>query len=423
MPWLIAAVGYSALAVVLTWPVTTHLSSAFPHDAFDPALNAWILWWNAHALPLTERWWNAPSFWPIAGALSFSEHLLGLTFVSTPLLRLGVDPVTTYNVVLLLSYPLTALAAHGLVFAIVRRHGPAVLAGLIMGFSPYRVAQLPHLQMLWAFGMPLVLAAAHCFVERGTKVWLSVLGGAWLVLALSNSYFLLFFPVLFAGWILWFAGRMPRRAAAIVATWIVCSLPLIPILWTYAWIHRAQNLVRRFDEIESFGADLTAIITTAPEMILWRPLSIAGRGEGQLFPGAVALALVVGGVLMALMERRERGERGTEYLEAGLQVLRPRKGYSRRVHLALALLALLATAIAISPLMFGSWQMRLAGRSIMSVASPEKPLTIALALLAAAFLTSEAFADLWRRRSAPAFYTLAAAAMLALSWGPHPKIA
>lgn len=408
-----AGAGYTALAIVLIWPVAGHLSSGFPHDAFDPALNAWILWWNAHAVPLTERWWNAPSFWPVAGALSFSEHLLGLTFVSTPLLWMGADPVTTYNLVLLISYPLTALAAHGLAFAIVRRHGPAVLAGLIMGFSPYRVAQLPHVQMLWAFGLPLVLAAAHQYIETGTRVWLVALGAAWLVLALSNSYYLLFFPVLFAVWMLWFASPTPRRAAAIVATWLGFSLPLIPILWSYAAIHRAQNLSRRFDEIESFGADLTAIFRTAPEMILWRPLAIAGRGEGQLFPGAIALALVIGGVVLAVLEWRRRRPPTQSSTNPSLKIIR----------WTLTGLAIVGTAIALSPLLIGPWRIAVGERSIASVSSAEKPMTIALVLAAAAFLASAPFADLFRRRSVAGFYTLAAVLMLTLSWGPHPRLA
>ena len=38
MPWILAGLAYSALAVLLTWPVAAHLSTAFPHDAFDPSL-------------------------------------------------------------------------------------------------------------------------------------------------------------------------------------------------------------------------------------------------------------------------------------------------------------------------------------------------------------------------------------------------
>ena len=418
MPWVIAGSAYTVLAVLLTWPVATHLSSAFPHDAFDPALNAWILWWNAHAVPLTAHWWNAPSFWPVAGALAFSEHLLGMTVVSTPLFWLGADPVTTYNLVLLLSYPLTALATHGLVYAIVRRHGPAVLAGLIMGFSPYRVAQLPHVQMLWAFGMPLALLAAHRYMDTGSWRWLIALGASWLILALSNSYFLLFFPVLFAAWILWFAAGSLRRTASIVAVWVGASLPLIPILWTYAVIHQAQRLTRRFDEIESFGADLTAIFTTAPEMILWRRLSAPGRGEGQLFPGMIALALAGGAVALALVEWR--GRRRSLTRDATGAHARPSIDVARKV---LGGVASLATVVALSPLVFGPWQITLAGRTIASVSSAEKPMAVALALVTAAFFASRSCADFWRRRSPAAFYTLAAAAMWALSWGPHPRLA
>ena len=404
-----ASGAYAALTVLITWPLGAHPSSAFPHDAFDPALNAWILWWNAHAVPLTARWWNPPSFWPIAGALSFSEHLLGITVVSTPLLRLGLGPVATYNLVLLISYPLTALAAHALVFAIARRHGPATIAGLILGFSPYRVAQLPHVQMLWAFGMPLALLVAHRYLERGARWLLPMFGAAWLVVALSNSYYMVFFPVLLVGWILWFGRGAPRRAAAIVATWVVASLPLVPILRSYAEIHRTLGLSRRFDEIESFGADLTAIFTTAPEMIVWNRLSAAGRGEGQLFPGAVALALVVAGVVVALFGRRARAATAS--------------GYVGIIRLALKGLTIAGAAIAISPLLAGPWQFSLAGRQMISVSSAEKPLSVVMVLLVAVLVTSSTFADMWRRQSVPAFYTLAAAALMGFSWGPHPKFA
>src|SRR5207247_6055146 len=110
-------------------------------------------------------------------------HLLGISVLTTPLQWMGAAPVTAYNIALLLSYPLTALATHGLAFALTRRHGSAAMAGLIFGFSPYRVAQLPHLQMLWAFGLPLALLAMHRYVEGGRTVWLFVFAGAWLLQA------------------------------------------------------------------------------------------------------------------------------------------------------------------------------------------------------------------------------------------------
>jgi len=408
-PWIGAFAVYVALAILTTWPAARHLASGFPHDSFDPALNAWILWWNARAVPLTGAWWSPPSFWPLTGALSLSEHLLGLTFLTTPLLRLGVGAVATYNIALLASYPLTALAAHALAYVVVRRHGPALVAGLIVGFSPYRVAQLAHIQMLWAFGMPLALLAAHRYIEDGGWGWLVALGAAWLDVALSNSYYLLFFPVLMAVWMLWFGRASIARSTAILVALIVASLPLIPILWTYADFHRLLHLTRRVDEIESFGADLAAIVTTTPEMRLWRPLSIGGRGEGQLFPGAVALVLFAIGIVSGIRARR------TSAPPASAAVTAVCRGFLG--------LAVVAAVLALSSVVIGPWQMAIGGRSILSVSSPEKPLTVVMVLLALACASTATFAAVWRDRSAPAFYTLAALLMWAFSWGPHPRLA
>ena len=84
-PWLFAALGYVAFAVVQTWPLATHLPSVIPSDLGDPVLNVWVVWWNAHAVPFTATWWNAPAFWPSTGALAFSEVLLGLAPITTPI--------------------------------------------------------------------------------------------------------------------------------------------------------------------------------------------------------------------------------------------------------------------------------------------------------------------------------------------------
>jgi len=75
---------YAAIAIAFTWPLAAHIGDAFPHDPYDPALTTWILWWNAHAVPLTARWWNAPMFWPLPGALALSEHLLGISLLDFP---------------------------------------------------------------------------------------------------------------------------------------------------------------------------------------------------------------------------------------------------------------------------------------------------------------------------------------------------
>src|SRR5438105_14756623 len=111
---LIAFLIFSVLTIALTFPLVTNLAVALPNDPGDPVLNTWILWWNAHAVPFTSQWWNAPAFYPASGALAFSELLLGLTPLTTPIQWLGHTPVAAYNVAFLLTFPLSAIAAHAL---------------------------------------------------------------------------------------------------------------------------------------------------------------------------------------------------------------------------------------------------------------------------------------------------------------------
>ena len=275
-PWLLALAGYTALTLTMMWPVVAHISSAFPHDASDPALNTWILWWNAHAIPLTERWRNAPMFWPMLGSLSLSEHLVGIGVLTTPLRWVGLRPVTAYNVAWLVSFPLCALAAHALAFAIVKRHDGATLAGLVFGFSPYRIAQAPHLQTLWAFGIPLALFALHRYVEERKRVWLAVFAAAWVMQALANGYYLVFFPVLLAFWVVWFTiGRSRTGALAIAGVWVVAWLPLIPFLLTYRQTQGALNL-GSVEKPMSIALRLaTILLLTSRSMArLWRDGSV-----------------------------------------------------------------------------------------------------------------------------------------------------
>ena len=111
----ICAAIYFALAVALTWPLALVIGTHVPRDLGDPLLSTWALWWNAQHLPFTREWWNAPQFHPVAGASAFSDHRVGLVFISQPVQWAGGSPLAAYDIALLLSFPLSALAAHLLV--------------------------------------------------------------------------------------------------------------------------------------------------------------------------------------------------------------------------------------------------------------------------------------------------------------------
>ena len=401
---LIAAAAYSGLAIVMTWPLATHLASAFPHDPYDPTLVTWILWWDAHTRPLTQTWWNAPIFWPLKGALALSEHLLGISILTAPLQWLGVTPVASYNVAFLVSFPLAALAFHALVVALTSRHDVAAVGALAFAFGPYRNAQVSHLQMLWTFGVPLALLALHRYDDTRQARWLAVFAVAWAVQGLSNGYLLLFFPVLLAMWALWYV-RSARHLAAIGVAWLAGWLPLLPIVVQYERWQHTLALSRRYEEIQSYSADILSIVSAAPGATLWSHLLRGGQVEDQFFPGALVLILVGAG---AVWDRgASAGPRGP-----AIRVL--------RVMVLIAALGCLLAAVSV--VVPGPWALSLRGSvTLVSVTSPQKPLTLALLFSAIYLLSSGRAMRAWQRRSAVAFYLISALTTFVLALGPLPR--
>ncbi|NJM08538.1 hypothetical protein HC891_23680 [Candidatus Gracilibacteria bacterium] len=114
--WLSATVLLALIAVTLTWPLSARLATQLPLGTEDsatvPLFNLWTLRWNAEQLLVSyARYWDAPIFYPTAGAFAFSEPqpLTGLFF--TLLWRLGGNDVLAYNLVLLFALTVNGIAA------------------------------------------------------------------------------------------------------------------------------------------------------------------------------------------------------------------------------------------------------------------------------------------------------------------------
>jgi len=404
-PWLLALAGYFAFTLLITWPLPSRMASAVAPDPGDPLLSTWILWWNAHAAPLTARWWDAPMFWPMRGAMALSEHMLGLSLVATPLHWLGTAPVAAYNTLFILSFPLCAIAAHGLGYTLTRRHDAAAIAGLVFAFNPYRTSQLAHLHILWSFWMPLALLALHRYARGDGAPWLVGFAAAWIGQALSNGYFQLFFPLLLGLWALWFlaSARDLRRLGAVAAAWCIGSLMLLPVVVPYLRLHEQLALTRQFGEIATFSADVSSLADAAPLSLASTLLPSDGNAEQHLFPGFTAIVLVV---VAGIAGARQDAERSL--LRRRLQLL-----------FAAAACALVAAATAVH---FGyGWTIRAGATTIVSVTTAMKPVTAAIWCAIFAAAASGRFARAARSRSPFAFYALAALAMYVLSFGPQPE--
>jgi hypothetical protein len=405
-PWLIALVGYVLLTVVCTWPLVLRLNSVVPNDAGDPLFVTCMLWWNAQVVPLTTQWWDVPMFWPLHGAMALSEHFLGLSLLATPLQWLGADPVTAYNVLFLLSFPLCALAAHALAYEVTARHDASAIAGAAFGFNPYRISQISHLQMLWVFWMPLALVAMHRNARDRRARWPLMFGAMWVGQALSNNYFLLFFSLLVALWLAWFLGSRAEwpRLRRMVAAWAGGAIVLLPIGIQYLRLHARLGVERTLEEIQQFSADVAAFASASP-LVPASALLRAGNAEQQLFPGVTVPALVLAGIVVAVVQ-------------TGRISRRP-----RTLPVVLSGFAGLAVTAALYAHFMGGMRVRLAATTILSITTAPKPLTVAIWCALAGMAASSTFRRAWSARSVFAFYVGAAAIMYVFSLGPVPVFA
>jgi hypothetical protein len=302
---------FLALAIAWTWPLAAHFGSRIPHDPGDSVLNIWLLWWNAHSVPFTDAWWSPPIFFPMRGALALSEHLAGLAVLTTPLQWLGASALAAYNAAFILSFALSGF----FLFLLLRRllaapeHDAvrdiaALCGGLVYGFGPYRAGQLAHLQVLTSQWMPLVLLAMHGFADDGRRRWLALFAIAWLIQSLSNGYYLLFFPVLIALWLAWFADwrRGGSRGAALLGAWVAASVPLVPVLLTYTDVQRHLGLARTPGEMFNFSARPDAFLHASGLLQFW-PTTPTATTEEFLFPGITSIALVACAAVAAIRRR------------------------------------------------------------------------------------------------------------------------
>ena len=392
---LAAFAAYSFLAAAVTYPLIRVAGSAVSYPSADPLLNTWILWWNTRQLPLTEGWWNAPMFYPSTGSMGLSELLLGVLPITAPVQWLSDNPLLAYNVAVLLSFPLCGIAAYALALELTGRHDAAWLAGLVFAFSPYRVNEFGHLQMLSYYWAPVALLALHRYMRERRLVWLAIFASAWLLQGLCNGHAILQFPFLIVLWIIWFA-RTTADVGKIGLAWVSGTLPLVPILLGYREIHGRLHLRRGITDIVNLSVDLSNFVNVPPELVIWGRYLSSDRLPG-LFPGITVLI-----ILLATTLTRTRRNVGTPSRFALDRVI-------------LGFFALLCLGVAVSKMMIGPWRL-----GPLSVSQAYKPFSLAVVAALGFIFRGPGWRQIWQTRSVAGFYLVALAAMYVLSFGPAP---
>ena len=408
--WVPAAVVsllvYTVITVVLGRDVLAHLGSSIANDPGDPLLTAAILKWNATHVPLTDAWYQFPIFYPTRDTLTFSEHLLGLSVIASPIYWLTGNLVITYNVVLLLTFPLCGMAMYALVYRLTGSAAGAFVAGLAFAFAPYRISQLPHIQMLATFWAPLALLGLHAYIETGRRRWLVLYGVTWVLQGASNGYALVMFSFFIGLWTLWFVilSRKWHALGMIALATIVAVLPIAPVLYKYTSVHSHFGFVRGYWEIRNFSADIAGLLCAPQLLTFWGWVRVKCGPEGELFPGVALMALSIFG-LVGMVVRSWR----TESIQSGTVVT----WFRRFLLFVAAVYTLVILVLLVSgPFMFDLGALR------VQASTYRKPVQVVTLTVLLALVLSPGVRAMVRQSRTMWFYLLAAVLTWALALGP-----
>ncbi|MBA3949383.1 MAG: hypothetical protein H0X44_05490, partial [Acidobacteria bacterium] len=318
--WHAAAI-YTAAAVAWTWPLPRVMSEAIASDLGDPAFVAWVMGWvNDSVLALARgdgarflAMWDAPIFYPAPLALAFSEHFIPQALLVLPLHAATGNIVLCYNVALLATFVLSGVGMFLLARELTGNTAAALLAGAAFAFTPYRVDQLSHMQILSSQWMPLALYGLRRYFTTGGArplVWATL---ALVALNLSTGYYLFFFMPFVVAYVLgemWARGRLAdaRTWRDVSAAGAGTLLLTMPFLLPYLAVRLDVVGQRPYDEIVTFSADVLAYVTASEFVAVWGSTLTAMRGtaENATFPGLTVALFAAAALVRAGLQAGAR---------------------------------------------------------------------------------------------------------------------
>jgi hypothetical protein len=291
---VIAALGYCAVAGLMLHTQLRQMD-AVP-DLGDPIFSMWRIGWVYLQLLGDPRGlFDANIFHPEPLTLTFSDSMLLTSLMAAPLLGVGVAPAVTYNVLMVASFLLSAVATYLLVIRLTGSARAAFVAGLLYGFHPFRFEHYSHLELQMTYWMPLGLLALHRFIET-RQVRHAVLAALCTAAQLySSMYFAVFFlfyaAAVFATVLVVQRRPVLRLIGPLALAGLVAAALALPLARPYA---AAQSVKgdRPLTEVDSYSAKAADYFRAHHRSALYGGRLLPPEfGERALFPGLMLLVL------------------------------------------------------------------------------------------------------------------------------------
>lgn len=304
LPWRAAIVmylGYVAGVVLATWPLARHASTHWPLH-HDPSLFTWVMVSMARWLAGGPfHLFDGNAFYPYSKSLALSEPLLVPAVLGLPGFLWG-NPVLTYNLLILLFWPVNGVTMAWAAYSLTGSRAAAWLAGAVFCVSPYFTEYHLEFNMLPAATIPVALIAWVRWLEREEGRWLAVALTALALQGMTSWYYTIilgfglailtlgFVSLRWGGWHLW------RDLGGLAAGGVAVGLLLLPIAWPYVVLRRELGFEHDLGETSRHYADLLSFVEPAGRSLLFHVDWTRHIPETQPFVGYTVLALAASSV-------------------------------------------------------------------------------------------------------------------------------
>jgi hypothetical protein len=312
---------YVCLTIAMTYPAVLFLRTKVLGGPADNFQFLWELWYVAHSIFDLHKspFFDPDVFVPFGFSLIRNQDLSpGTVLLFAPLTHFFGE-VFTYNFLVLVSFPLTAIGGYLLARELWSNQAAAILAGIVIGFCPYRFQHGGgHLSIVSTQWIPFFFLYLERLISD-PRSKSAVLAGVFFGLCAWTTWYYFFMVPIAAAFYVgvridWKASaekfRSLLRLSVISAT--VALVFVLPFLIPYYLATHGKVVdYRGPGESQAFAAALADYLIPPTTHFLWGHKAAHlwrsganGRwqSEWQLYLGGIALLFAVAGVF----QRRRR---------------------------------------------------------------------------------------------------------------------
>jgi len=235
--YIIVIVGYFLLTLVLTYPLLFNINTKVP-GCCDVFQNLWNLWWVKKSITeLKNPYYTDYLYHPIGANLTLHTLSLFNSLSSIPLQYI-FNLVTTYNLLFLFSFIMSAFGMYLLVYYLTNNRKASFISGMIFAFSTYRFAHgfSGHLNLISTEWIPFyILFLIKTYREDDLRN--AIIAAFFLFLTALCSWvymgFLLIFTAFFLFYYSWFNPRCvnDRFIKRLVVMFMIFSILIFPFFY------------------------------------------------------------------------------------------------------------------------------------------------------------------------------------------------